>query len=1776
MYSNLADSIDKSLYHLQMALELSDYASDTPHIMGNYIEALRINGNIEQAIHVCNTKALIRYKTSPVVLFNCAIIYHTQGQGQGIGSMLSKAVDIFRTVNRLNPYMQEAWLRVMDIAMKHPELVNETSFSLYQYVYDALRIHPNSYALLHIAGTLEHKLENYEKAIQLYIESDRIQPSNYHNLANIGAIYQALGDAEAAALIYENLIVYHSHQHDAGLYNNYGSLMGVMMHKEEELFWLSKAYKLNPRMNNVNINLGGFYQDEGHRNLSRHFLSQAVASSENRNLLQLRMMLYVSPIAQSWTQVLRERVSLQRELSDFCSVDNIDNVTKEVLDSSLDRIHFHLVYHGLFDRDLQQLIVQCYHKYIHNLDAVYINSTTTEAMDAGEKGLGILKSTEAKNSKDKMRIGFISKFFGVFEPHGQLLDGIMSHLPRDTFEVYAFPIPRTDLKPLSHSIARGVDKIVEIPLANSFAATIIAQCHLDVLVFADTMSEPVSHFLAHTRLAPIQVAFWGNPVTSASLSIDYFVSADHMEHPYRTMIPSEQEPYTEQVVLIEGQGIWYHTPKSAHEELMLTNWSTYVNNEAAQAQVATKVNRTSLNLDQDWFIFLCPQSVFKMHPSFDTVFTNILYRIPEAHILLTEGRRPTWTQTYIERIYDNMWAKITSMNIQEQEGQRLFAQWTSRLHITPRVSSEKFISLLEVANVVLHPFPFDGSKTSADAIWAGIPYITLPSEYLRGRMGMQYLRTMNIPALCATNMSHYVQIAVQLADPKQSLYTTVVAQMRQRKDLIFEDLEVPYQWSKFFTRLHPKFGVFTEKEGKEENSKDNRNQQSWLFNQSYVNFLRLHHKDVDKEIHLLQVRENNRALFDHNYGNEKWLLDNDGSAILQGTHDVYIPIDRRTRRRTTECNDSFITRNLRIFNNWEDCNGCNGNDYDNEDVSENKHASNNGNDDGVTAYETEPTSTCVDHGIDPVQVDDNGFAILPPLDTPPRAQRLLTAIRQHLAPNTSKVPSTIANSALQITLLQADYEDNMTNTGDITVAMDDNSVTSLDVMNRLDLERDVALRDEKFWYLSISTMRNSVLHSDVSSALHIVTHLLAFHESHADTPAYRHRYTALFFTEAGCVFYFNGLYEDALHHCQISVGMDKDATLAHMCVGVSGLYTKDKHQSLMAFQRAIWLRKQEERGDISSRNVMKSSIFTAPRDAIEYNWITALSSFHLYEECTMGLEQILQLPLVYKANDGYMLDGTGVLLFTMGFIDWSDHHWQHLSLAFQRNISMPVRLSPTITADRQVDATRNSDGDENSHIVSIHALSSKQDIIHQIATLQHQYQHLLTTGSYCLMYNEASKPMLFAAYFYLAHLLDTVIVTRMNEKKYALTALPLDVSMSETGSISLTSSMLPFYSDKAKAGSEARKNTDIHLLSQYFFPLSAPHVASQSPSSSNEREHAENHGARDIASALYLNVMNKYIDMIHLFVDTSNLHQMRHLTWYHESHHDNRDIPEMVKRHVLYYLDTDGNENKSNNNDESITEERCFSVLFQQKVVVSVRKDRLHFKQAFAYANAHIPTNSKVIIANSDIYFDGSLKRLCNNINNNNNNGHESDGYDEAVSLSGRLMALSKWVERYSKDSPEPNNDTDVCEGQLKERLHTLKVMFGSTYSSVSMMSTYRRDYLHLCHQQQIMRAEHVQNAVRLPNHISINIRVDSQDAWIFSLPLPDSIIEQSDFPLGVTRCDNRLAAIFTEQGYKVSNPSLLGIRAIERMTTYRETSLYTWDGAVFGEVKNVLLSLDF
>ena len=61
-----------------------------------------------------------------------------------------------------------------------------------------------------------------------------------------------------------------------------------------------------------------------------------------------------------------------------------------------------------------------------------------------------------------------------------------------------------------------------------------------------------------------------------------------------------------------------------------------------------------------------------------------------------------WTETYITRLKS-----------------ALGPEYASRLHVIDRVSSEQFLGLIKLADVVLHPFPFDGSRTSADSLIAG-------------------------------------------------------------------------------------------------------------------------------------------------------------------------------------------------------------------------------------------------------------------------------------------------------------------------------------------------------------------------------------------------------------------------------------------------------------------------------------------------------------------------------------------------------------------------------------------------------------------------------------------------------------------------------------------------------------------------------------------------------------------------------------------------------------------------------------------------------------------------------------------------------------------------------------------------------------------------------------------------------------------------------------------------------------------------------------------------
>jgi predicted O-linked N-acetylglucosamine transferase (SPINDLY family) len=87
----------------------------------------------------------------------------------------------------------------------------------------------------------------------------------------------------------------------------------------------------------------------------------------------------------------------------------------------------------------------------------------------------------------------------------------------------------------------------------------------------------------------------------------------------------------------------------------------------------------------------------------------------------------------------------------------------SRLRFVGSVSPAEYFRLHHEIDVALDPFPHGGGMTSFDALWMGLPLVTLAGETGVSRMGYSFLSNVGLAELAAHRVEDYVPIAVELA-----------------------------------------------------------------------------------------------------------------------------------------------------------------------------------------------------------------------------------------------------------------------------------------------------------------------------------------------------------------------------------------------------------------------------------------------------------------------------------------------------------------------------------------------------------------------------------------------------------------------------------------------------------------------------------------------------------------------------------------------------------------------------------------------------------------------------------------------------------------------------------------------------------------------------------------------------------------------------------------------------------------------------------------------------
>lgn len=293
---------------------------------------------------------------------------------------------------------------------------------------------------------------------------------------------------------------------------------------------------------------------------------------------------------------------------------------------------------------------------------------------------------EKKPDGRPIRIGFISAFL-TEHTIARLNEGLIANLPRDKFEVLVFD---------------------RLPRDLAAARTILAEAALDILYYTDIGMEPLTYFLAFARLAPVQCVAWGHPVTTGISTIDYFISSR----------------------LIEPDGA-----ASAYSERLIEL-------DAMPASVAAPERGRA---EPNGPVFLCPQSLFKIHPEFDAMIGAILAQCPGAELAILDGQHPEWRAGL------------------EARWRRSIPQVIDRIRFLPRRDRVGFMSLLASARVILDTPHFSGGLSSLEALSAGTPVVTLAGDYMRSRVTLGQYRRMEMGDFVAQDANDYIATAVRLA-----------------------------------------------------------------------------------------------------------------------------------------------------------------------------------------------------------------------------------------------------------------------------------------------------------------------------------------------------------------------------------------------------------------------------------------------------------------------------------------------------------------------------------------------------------------------------------------------------------------------------------------------------------------------------------------------------------------------------------------------------------------------------------------------------------------------------------------------------------------------------------------------------------------------------------------------------------------------------------------------------------------------------------------------------
>jgi len=157
-------------------------------------------------------------------------------------------------------------------------------------------------------------------------------------------------------------------------------------------------------------------------------------------------------------------------------------------------------------------------------------------------------------------------------------------------------------------------------------------------------------------------------------------------------------------------------------------------------------SRASLGLPEDAVVLCCFNQTYKISPHMLDLWACILAGAPQAVL---------WMLAWNPHAQANLQAELTQRGVAPER-----VVWGAKLELADHIAR------LRVADLFLDTWPCNAHTTASEALWAGVPVLTVPGPTFASRVAASLVNACGLPDLAATDEASYVTLATALAhDP---------------------------------------------------------------------------------------------------------------------------------------------------------------------------------------------------------------------------------------------------------------------------------------------------------------------------------------------------------------------------------------------------------------------------------------------------------------------------------------------------------------------------------------------------------------------------------------------------------------------------------------------------------------------------------------------------------------------------------------------------------------------------------------------------------------------------------------------------------------------------------------------------------------------------------------------------------------------------------------------------------------------------------------------------